>query len=152
MNNLQTDVVPAAVVRRTFGATRERVYAAWTQAEVVRRWWGPFGVTVRDVRLDVREGGRYRIEMTLTDGTARAVGGVFSEVRPCERLAYTMRWEERDPASEYDTFVTLDFIEREGATEVVLKHTGFTDAAAHDRHEHGWNANFEQLAGVLAAA
>jgi len=49
------------VVRRTIGASPERVFDAWTKPERLRLWWGPRGVTCTAAEVDLRVGGRYRI-------------------------------------------------------------------------------------------
>ena len=80
------------------------------------------------------------------------VRGTITDYRKPQRLAYTFRWEEDDPQLERDTFVSIDFIDRGAATEIVLKHEGFRDEQSRDRHEAGWNGCFEQLAIVAVAA
>jgi uncharacterized protein YndB with AHSA1/START domain len=46
VSTTQTAAVPALVIRRTFDAPRERVFAAWTREELLRAWFGPPGVTL----------------------------------------------------------------------------------------------------------
>ena len=45
------------VFERTFDAPRERVWKAFTDPEIVPRWWGPHGTTTQD-RRDGRPAGR----------------------------------------------------------------------------------------------
>ena len=56
------------IIKRTFQAPRERVFAAWTQAEALKKWWGTEGHTVPSVEMDFSVGGKYRVEMR-TKGT-----------------------------------------------------------------------------------
>lgn len=42
---------------RSFPVPVERAYAAWTEPDLVRQWWGPAGFTCPVARMDVREGG-----------------------------------------------------------------------------------------------
>jgi uncharacterized protein YndB with AHSA1/START domain len=149
MSDAQTAAVPALVIRRTFNAPRERVFAAWTSAELLRRWFGGPEMTVGEVAFDARGGGRYRIAMTASDGEEFNVGGVITEFRAPERLAYSFRWEEDDPQTEHDTFVSIDFIDREGQTEVVLTHTSLASEASRERHAGGWNTLLDNLATIL---
>ena len=83
-------------------------------------------------------------------GEEWAVGGVFSEVRPPERLAFTFRWEEDDPALERDTFVTVELLDRGPETEMIFTHSGFKDDASRDNHRTGWTQCFDNLAVPLA--
>jgi len=134
-----TDVRQEAIVRvtRRFSAPRERVYDAWTNEDVLRRWWagGPDWETPL-AEVDVRVGGEYRLQMRTPEGETHSVHGEYTEVRPPERLAYTWQWEGMDEISQ----VVVDFLEDGDETEVVLVHTGIADAGSREQHEQGWNA------------
>ncbi|MDE2573344.1 MAG: SRPBCC domain-containing protein [bacterium] len=149
-----TDTKAAAshrlVMRRTFKASRARVFAAWTTPEVLKSWLAPGDLTAPEATLDVRVGGTYRITMEQPDGERFAVGGVYREIREPERLSFTFRWEGDEPSPQGDTLVTLDFYDRGAETELVLTHENFADEGSRDRHEHGWTGSFEKLASVLS--
>jgi uncharacterized protein YndB with AHSA1/START domain/predicted enzyme related to lactoylglutathione lyase len=151
MSNTTTTTVPALVIRRSFNAPRERLFDAWTTGELLRAWWGPPGSTVTETTFDAREGGRYRLAMTMSDGEAFVVRGVVSEYRKPERLAFSFRWEEDDPALERDTFVSIDFIDHGARTEMLFTHEGFADDASRGRHQGGWTQFFDQLATAVIA-
>ena len=138
MSNTSTTTVPALVIRRTFNAPRERLFDAWTTGELLRAWWGP------------PLAGRYAA-VTYYDGEAFVVRGVVSEYRKPERLAFSFRWEEDDPALERDTFVSIDFIDHGARTEMLFTHEGFADDASRGRHQGGWTQFFEQLATAVIA-
>jgi uncharacterized protein YndB with AHSA1/START domain/predicted enzyme related to lactoylglutathione lyase len=142
--------VAAFTITRTFDAPRERVFAAFTDHNLMRKWFGPPGTAVHDVTCDAREGGRYRIAMTSSEGEAFNVGGTFTEFRPVERLAYTFRWEEDAPELERDTYVSIDFIDLGGRTEMRFRQENFSDDRSRSAHESGWTDTFEQLAALLA--
>jgi uncharacterized protein YndB with AHSA1/START domain len=149
MSDIQTAAVPSLVIRRTFNAPRERVFSALTSVELIRQWFGPPGADVGEVTFDARTGGRYRIAMKAPDGEEYNVGGVISEFRAPERLAYTFRWEEDDPQTERDTFVSIDFIERGKQTEMVLTHQGLPTEDSRERHAKGWNGALDKIAPLL---
>jgi Activator of Hsp90 ATPase homolog 1-like protein len=73
---------------------------------VVRPVVGPQGISAPSVELDVRVGGRYRIEMQPLEGNRFFLLGEFREVDPPTRLAYTFRWEDPD-ADDRETVVVL---------------------------------------------
>lgn len=142
-----------AVLRltRLFAAPRERVFAAWTDPELLRRWWAAVqGWATSRAEVDARPGGRYRLSMR--DGDAEyTVGGVYLEVLPPERLAYTWTWEgeaEIMRGSE-GTLVTVDFVDAGDGTEVVITHTGFAGDRIRDLHGEGWAGCLDNLEGVL---
>lgn len=140
--------VPALVIRRTYDASPERVYEAWTTPELAKQFLGP-GEMAADVAMDVRVGGTYRIVMNQPDGEQYIVGGVYREVRPPRRLQMTWRWQEDNPQDEHETLLTLEFNPHNGGTELVLTHEQLKSEESRASHAHGWEAIVEQLRKVL---
>ena len=141
--------VPALVLRRTYDAPRRAVFDAWTKPEIVARFFGPGDVTIGKVEMDVRPGGTYRIEMVHADGEHFDVGGTYRELRAPELLSMTWRWQEDDPAEEFDTLLTLEFNDVAGGTELVLTHEQLASVESRDRHANGWGKILDQLATAL---
>jgi glutathione S-transferase len=137
----------ALEVRRTFAAAPERVFAAWTTPEELKLWAGPGPIECPVTEVDLRVGGRFRINMRDPNGKEYRVVGTYREVDPPRRLVYTWSWET-DPLVT-DSLVTVDFHDRSGKTEVVLRHEKFPDAERRDRHQVGWTACLEKLAAML---
>jgi uncharacterized protein YndB with AHSA1/START domain len=68
-------------LERVFDAPRDRVFAVWTDPELIPQWWGD-GTVVEE--MDVRDGGSYRFR------TEHGVlAGEFHEVVPPERIVQT---------------------------------------------------------------
>lgn len=149
MTDLQSPAVPAVVLRRTYPVPRERVYAAWTDPEIAARFLGPGDVVCSDITMDVRLGGRYSLTMNSPEMGKMTARGTYVEVKAPERLSMTWRWEEDDPAEEYDSLLTLEFHDRNGATDFVLRHEKIATQESRDRHEGGWTAIVDQLAGIF---
>ena len=148
-----TDARPASdtklQIRRTFQASPDRLFAAWTTPEELKRWHAPGQLTVAVADVDLRMGGRYRIEMQEPDeGAVHKVSGIYRVVDPPNKLVYTWQWEG-DPA---ETQVTLEFLSRGTGTELVLTHEGFADGDSRAHHEQGWTSILERLGGQLPAA
>src|SRR5690242_8965635 len=81
-------------LERRFRASPEALFRAWTEPSALREWWCPPGWISRNIAIDLRVGGVYRIAMApLGGGGLVAVIGEFIEVKPPERLVYTWRWE-----------------------------------------------------------
>ena len=129
---------------RTFAASRERVFRAFTDPEELKHWFGPsdeYEVPVAEV--DLRVGGRYRLDLRTPSGNLYRVAGVYREIRSPERLVYTWRWEVGDDVGE--TLVTLEFRSLGGSTEVSLTHERFPTPAARDLHRGGWGGSLDRL-------
>ena len=138
----------AVEVRRTIAAKRERVFAAWTRAEEMKRWSGPGPMTVPICEVDLRVGGRYRLQMRAPDGATHTAFGSYREIDPPKRLVYTWSWEE-NPAVR-DSVVTVEFIDRGNSTEVVLRHEGLPTEKERTDHENGWTGALDRLVTLLA--
>lgn len=136
---MQATTVPALVIRRTFQAPPDRVYEAWTDPQLARRFLCPNDVTVCDAAFDVRAGGSYRIAMLTPDGEAFVAYGTYREVVPAQRLVMTWAWEEDDPAEVHESLLTLEFAPHDGGTELTLTHESLASLESRERHGEGWN-------------
>lgn len=105
------------LTERAFRAPRERVWAAWTDPELIVRWWGLRDTETRIDELDLRAGGRWRFVERNEDGSEAAFRGVYREVSPPERLIYTFEYEGWPGKVLVDT---VDFQEIDGGTNVVV--------------------------------
>ena len=129
-------------VRRIVSASPARVFAAWTDPDQLRRWWGPPGATCPAAEVDLRVGGRYRIGNSFPDGRTIWIVGEFEVVRPPNELVYTWWLEPGPPRAER---VSVRFHRREGATEVVVVHERIPDLATRVQHEQGWASCLDRL-------
>ena len=73
---------------RTFDAPRALVWKAWTDPQMMARWWGPKGFTNPVCELDVRVGGKVLIHMQAPDGTVHPLTAIFDEVAEPECLVF----------------------------------------------------------------
>lgn len=144
----KTEVAPI-VLRRTYKASRERVFNAWTDPKIAATFLGPGEVKAEVTEMDVRTGGSYRIVMHIPDGTTMPVFGSYREVRAPERLSFTWSWEEDDPADQYESLVTLDFNDVNGDTELVLTHSGIRTDESRNNHSEGWAKIVDALTETL---
>jgi uncharacterized protein YndB with AHSA1/START domain len=137
------------VVRRTIKADVARVFDAWTQAEQLRRWWGPAPVTCSGAEVDLRVGGAYRIDNLLPDGTVLRILGEFEVVEPPHRLVYSWHVERAASTAGEASRVSVSFTPRDGGTEVVIVHERIDSEPTRVNHEHGWNGCLDGLARLL---
>ena len=139
-------------LQRRFDAPRELVFDAWTNEDVLRDWWAAMPtMSPGEIEVDLREGGRYRMEMRADNGEVHTVVGEYREVRRPERVAYTWTWESNEAAMgpSANTLVEVDFAEDGDGTLVTLVHSGFGDEQVAGMHEHGWNGTFDSLQRYL---
>jgi uncharacterized protein YndB with AHSA1/START domain len=136
------------VVRRDFDATRERVFRAYTDPALVRRWLlGPPGWSLPVCEMDVRAGGAYRWRWRSDeDGTEFGLHGVFQEVSAPDRLVHT---EFYDPGSVggdmgEGALITVTFAEKGGVTTLASRMDFGTKAARDGAMSTGMTDGMEQ--------
>jgi uncharacterized protein YndB with AHSA1/START domain len=135
-------------IRRTFSAPRQRVFDAWTRPEELAKWAAPGPMTCVLAEVDLRVGGVYRTHMRAPDGAEHRVTGVYRVVDPPKKLVYTWGWEAGSSPVK-DSVVTVEFVDRGAATEVILRHAGLPDAQQRSSHEKGWIGCFEKFPAAL---
>jgi uncharacterized protein YndB with AHSA1/START domain len=136
-----------AVLRleRSFKAPPEEVFDAWTNPEVLRRWWAA-GADWHEsgAEVDLRVGGRYRLSMQDPEsGDVHVVGGTYRVVERPERLVYSWLWEDGDG---HKSEVSVRFQPDGDGTTVVLEHSALGSVESAERHRHGWEACIDNLA------
>jgi uncharacterized protein YndB with AHSA1/START domain len=137
------------VVTRTFNAPAHIVFEAWTQPELLKRWWAPksTGMSLLSCEADVRVGGRYRLEFGHEASTKPMVFfGRYMEVIPDSRLVWT------NDESDDGAVTTVTFEETDGQTLLVLRELYPSKDALDEAivgMEGGMPEQFEQLDELL---
>lgn len=104
------------LVTRIFDASPAIVFRAWSEAELFRRWWMPksaTGVSLVACDMDVRTGGKYRLEFSMGDRTM-AFYGKYLDVVPNERIVWT------NDEGEEGAVTTVTFEDLGGTTRVLF--------------------------------
>ena len=138
----------AVHIERTFAASAEDVFDAWTSPEVMRRWFHcapDWGTPVAEV--DLRVGGVVRVVMRRPDGTEFEARGEYALIDRPRRLVMTWTFAD-DPTNEQ--LIELAFSESEGSTTVLMVNSGISTGERRDAQNWGWRGCIEELARVLA--
>jgi uncharacterized protein YndB with AHSA1/START domain len=138
-------------VERIFDAPRDRVFAVYTDPELIPEWWGPRGTETMVDEMDVRPGGRWRFLTRDSDGSEIAFRGVFREVTPPERLVQTFEWEGMPGHVSVDAATFEDL----GSQTRILSDSTFhtpeeRDGMIESGMESGLNDTYDRLEEVLA--
>jgi uncharacterized protein YndB with AHSA1/START domain len=134
-------------ITRLFDAPPTRVFAAWLNREEFQSWIGPEGINCEVPLLEPRIGGRYRIDMRMSDGLVIPVSGIFKTIDAPRTLAFTWAWGS-DPTRQ--SLVTLTLREKAGKTELTLRQEGLESRANRDDNGRGWNSALNKLVAYLA--
>ena len=150
------------VLTHVFAAPRERVFAAWTDPERVKCWWGAEHWSAPEARIDLRPGGRYVFDMRSPEGQDVWSTGTFREIAAPERLVMTDSFADEKgnvvPGSYYgmddnwptELLVTLTFEEVGGNTKLTLRHEGLPAGEEADMAAEGWQQSFAKLDRCLS--
>jgi len=140
-------------VERIFDAPRDRVFAAYTDPELIAQWWGPLGTTTIVDQMEVQSGGRWRFVVRNSDGSETGFRGTIREVSPPERVVQTFEWEGMPGHVSIDTAEFEDL--GDGRTKVVttsLFHTTEErDGMLGSGMEGGLNESYARLDELLAS-
>ncbi|UPK03643.1 SRPBCC family protein [Bradyrhizobium sp. 170] len=139
------------VVTRTFDAPARTVFEVWTKPELFMRWWAPksMGVPLLSCEMDVRAGGKYRLEFGHDASNSSAFFGRYIEVTPHSRLVWT-----NDEGGDGGPVTTVTFEEKGGKT-LLVTHELYPSKEALDAAGTGaadaMPEQFEQLDELLVA-
>ena len=131
-------------MNRTFKHSKEDVYDAWTNRESLISWFAPakeFTTIIHEQELKL--GGKYKIEMREPDGTAHVIHGEYVALNPYDQIVFTWEWESDE--QEVNSLVTIDLIEKDGLTDMVLLHEKLESQNSVDLHSEGWMGCLSQL-------
>ena len=122
----------------------ERLFSAFSDAQQLRRWWGPAGFTVAGLQFPAVEGSDYRIVMQPPEGDVFRIRGTFRAVDAPRCLSFTFIYEEPDP-DDQETLVTLTFEPVDPGTRLGLDQGPFKTRARLELHRDGWRETLERL-------
>ena len=122
-------------LERVFDAPRDRVFAVWTDPQLIPEWWGNDTVVEE---MDVRAGGRWRFRTEYG-----AVEGEFREVVAPERIVQTFQ-------NHLQTLEFEDLGERTKLTQTMLFATAEErDTTMQYGVEEGAKGGFARVDAVL---
>lgn len=130
-------------VTRIINASIEQVFDAWTDAEQMKHWYSPEGMTTPEAVSDCKKGGEYAVTMKMGEMTFQMHGKYLEFERPT-RLVFT--WDSAMFGDNNPTTVTVDFKKIDSnKTEVILTHSGFATIEDRNQHDMGWNGTLNKL-------
>jgi uncharacterized protein YndB with AHSA1/START domain len=137
------------LITREFDAPRRLVWRAYTEPELIRRWWAGQRGQVTSVEVDLRVGGRWRYVMIAGPGFEVAFHGEYREIAEPERLVNTEAFEGIPDPDANAALCTLTLTEKDGRTylELLAEHP---DQAGRDAHlNSGMEAGMQEAMDAL---
>ena len=149
------------VLERTIAVAPDRVWAAWTEPELLLQWFTPAPWKTVAAELDVRPGGRCSTTMESPEGERFPNTGCYLQVEPGRLLVFTsVMVDDFRPVAPANGADNLPFTARveitptgDGGTHyrAIAMHS---DASGCTRHaemgfHEGWGAALDQLVALL---
>ena len=146
--------------QRTFNASVADVWKVWSDAESIKKWWGPKGYTALVVRNDVREGGSYLWAMKSEQGRMFWNTGTYEEVVANKKIVSTMSFSDENgkiiPGSQVsvpghwpnEITVIVEFSESEGKARITVTEVGIP-LIAYPLLKIGWAQQFDKIQLLL---
>ena len=136
---------------RIMDAPPELVFKAYTDPDLIPRWWGPRRYATTVDKMDLRPGGVWRFVHRAADGGEYAFNGVYREIVPPKRLVYTFNYEG---APGHEAVETVTFEEAEGGKTRMTDHLLFEtreerDGMLNSGMEEGAAETIDRLAELL---
>ena len=136
---------------RIMDAPPELVFKAYTDPDLIPRWWGPRRYATTVDKMDLRPGGVWRFVHRAADGGEYAFNGVYREIVPPKRLVYTFNYEG---APGHEAIETVTFEEAEGGKTKMTDHMLFEtreerDGMLNSGMEEGAAETIDRLAELL---
>ncbi len=154
------------VITRTFNATRDLVYKAWTKSDMLAKWWGPKDYDTHVVKLDLRTGGIFHYRMVTPAGDQLYGKFVFREIEAPHRIAFVDSFSDkhegitRHPMSAgwpMELLNIVTFEEKDGKTLLTLRawpihetdEERSTFESAMGSLQHGFKGTLDQLESYI---
>ena len=137
---------------RVFDAPRHLVFDAFSEPELLKRWFGPRGWSLVVCEVDLRVGGGFRFVLRGPDGKDMGMRGVYREIVRPERSVHMESFDDFPGEAQ----VTSVFVEKDGKTTltvtVLYPSQEVRDAVVQSGMEHGAAESYDRLAELLASS
>jgi uncharacterized protein YndB with AHSA1/START domain len=153
MNDADVRMLKPFRVSHNVHASRQRVFAAWSSADAVKRWFAPTGFTIPKARVELTVGGPFEVLMRSPAGEEHWARGVVKEVSAFERLVIDFSVEEPNGRALFRAFTEINFSDALGGTrlDVTQSYTVLDPDAAWmaDGAPQGWAQTLDNLSAEV---
>jgi len=157
------------VIEKVFNAPRELVWKAWSDPELMKKWWGPKNWSAPTIQIDFRVGGTYLSCMRGSMGPGQPEvdawsTGVYKEIVPMEKIvvldSFADKHGNKVHASTYglpesfpmESEISITFEDLgNGKTKMTLYYPSIEgiEGAMLNNMTQGWNQSLDKLAEAL---
>lgn len=140
-NSLKVDVT------KSFTASADQLYAAWTDGGQLKQWWKPMGDSLQEVTNDIKKGGTIRY---VFDDGKLIISGEYLEVTGKQKLVYTWNWElPKDGVKNSAYKLSVEFKSKDAGSEIHVVQENFESEESMLPHREGWENGLSDLERFL---
>src|SRR3569832_2419078 len=125
------DPIREVTFDKTYDASLDAVWKAWTDPEALKQWWGPDNVIIPECEFDPKVGGRFYIVMEAGEamgpykGTRWPMEATFTTVDEHSKIAYSAKaWTEGQDGMTFEQETEITFAEENGKTKIHVRAAG----------------------------
>ncbi len=134
------------VVSKDYNQTTEKLFAAWTDAEQLKKWWKPMHNSLIEVTNDIKPGGA--VKYVFSSGLV--ISGEYEEVLKNKNLVYSWNWEfSNDEIKNASYKLSVTFTTEGDGSNIHILQTNFKDEEGILPHKEGWEKELNDLAAFL---
>ena len=135
-------------LKKTVSATPQEVFKAWTEPEIMKKWFAPsHEYDVPSLDVDLKVGGAFHVEMKTNEASYR-VNGKYKQIQKDEHISFSWAWES---APDQESIVTVELKNNNGNTDISLIHKGLKTPESVVEHKNGWQGCLNRLAQLFDA-
>lgn len=157
---MSDDAAYSTRVSRRVNAPRAAVYQALLDADAIKRWRVPDGMTGQVHQFDPREGGTFRVSLTYdapgkagkTQAATDTYHGRFARLIPDRQVVEVIEFETADPALGRPMTLTTTLTDADGGTEILVVHEGIPASVPPADNETGTRMALANLAALVESA
>lgn len=139
-------------IKDFFPAQRAELFNYFINPRLLEKWASPDSMKLKIPQMDHKEGGRYRFEHTDKNGEVYTCIGCFKTFEPLIKLVQLESVIGPDGKPQFENLeCTIEFIDVNGGTEIILNHRGFKDERSMKMCEMGWDQTLEKLHRLIAS-
>jgi uncharacterized protein YndB with AHSA1/START domain len=147
------DVSRELHLKRVFAAPRDVVFGAWSDPEIVAKWWGPKHFTSTVKKWEAHSGGEIHVIMHAPGGVDYPMGGKFIEVYPPYRFHFISSALDKDGKAIFEIWNSVFFEEVEDGTQITLDVHVMSETETAEMYlkgmNEGWKLTLDKLEELL---
>jgi len=142
------------IIEGYFAATPEKVFQAWTDSDIVMKWFGPAPNSLHSAKIDLRPGGAWQFLKSKDQEKSVGFEGEYLDIQPGERLVFTwfkiILYANGERESTPKSQVEIIFTAKGNGTNVRLSHSAVQNEEMRRGFAGGWEFAFNTMSALFS--